>query len=162
MEEDQIFHRNCGEILRMGLDVESTIDYFISNYFCAPQSYKTFLLRDLILVEQMIGFGRKIDIFKKICKRENIDEERIGRIVEAVRFVNNIRNRVAHDEAFISDQKEGIKLQKRKSVQYKKYELKITDELVKEVDEKRTFSNQEIIKIHRELSDPSREENVEW
>lgn len=162
MEEDQIFHRNCGEILRMGLDVESTIDYFISNYFCAPQSYKTFLLRDLILVEPMIGFGRKIDIFKKICKRENIDEERIGRIVEAVRFVNNIRNRVAHDEAFISDQKEGIKLQKRKSVQYKKYELKITDELVKEVDEKRTFSNQEIIKIHRELSDPSREENVEW
>ena len=110
----------------------------------------------------MIGFGRKIDIFKKICKRENIDEERIGRIVEAVRFVNNIRNRVAHDEAFISDQKEGIKLQKRKSAQYKKDELKITDELVKEVDEKRTFSNQEIIKIHRELSDPSREENVEW
>ncbi len=101
MEEDQIFHRNCGEILRIGLDVESTLDYFISNYFCAPQSYKTSLLRDLILVEQ-IGFGRKIDIFKKICKRENIDEERIGRIAEAVMFVNNIRNRVAHDEAFIS------------------------------------------------------------
>ena len=161
MEEDQIFHRNCGEILRMGLDVESTIDYFISNYFCAPQSYKTFLLRDLILVEQ-IGFGRKIGVFKKICKRENIDEERIGRIAEAVRFVNNIRNRVAHDEAFISDQKEGIKLQKRKSAQYKKDELKITDELVKEVDEKRTFSNQEIIKIHRELYDSSREENVKW
>lgn len=161
MEEDQIFHRNCGEILRMGLDVESTLDYFISNYFCAPQSYKTFLLRDLILVEQ-IGFGRKIGVFKKICKRENIDEERIGRIAEAVRFVNNIRNRVAHDEAFISGQKEGIKLQKRKSVQYKKDELKITDELVKEVDEKRTFFNQEIIKIHRELSDPSREETVEW
>ena len=160
-EENQVFHRNCGEILRMGLDVESTIDYFISNYFCAPQSYKTFLLRDLILVEQ-IGFGRKIEICKKICKRENIDEERIGRIVEAVKVVNNIRNRVAHDEAFISDQKEGIKLQKRKSAQYKKDELKITDELVKEVDEKRTFSNQEIIKIHRELSDPSREENVEW
>lgn len=161
MEEDQIFHRNCGEILRRGLDVESTLDYFISNYFCAPQSYKTFLLRDLILVEQ-IGFGRKIGVFKKICKRENIDEERIGRIAEAVRFVNNIRNRVAHDEAFISGQKEGIKLQKRKSVQYKKDELKITDELVKEVDEKRTFFNQEIIKIHRELSDPSREETVEW
>jgi hypothetical protein len=47
-------------------------------------------------------------------------------------------------------------------VQYKKDELKITDELVNEVDEKRTFSNQEIIKIHRELADPSREENVEW
>lgn len=161
MEEDQIFHRNCGEILRMGLDVESNLDYFISNYFCAPQSYKTFLLMDLILVELM-GFGRKIEIFKKICKRENIDEERINKIVEAVRSVNNIRNRVAHDEAFVSDQKEGIKLQKRKSVQYKKDELKITDELVKEVDGKRIFSAQEIAKIHLELSDPSREENVKW
>jgi hypothetical protein len=156
MEEDQIFHRNCGEILRMGLDIESDLDFFISNYFCSPQSYKTFLLRDLILVEP-IGFGRKIEIFKKICEKENIDKERINKIVEAVKFVNNIRNRVAHDEAFISDQKEGIKLQKRKSVQYKKDEREITDDLVKEVDAKKLFSKQEIIKIYIELSNPSRD-----
>ena len=161
MEEDQIFHRNCGEILRMGLDIESELDFFISNYFCSPQSYKTFLLRDLILVEQ-IGFGRKIEIFKKICEKENIDKERINKIVEAVKSVNNIRNRVAHNEAFVSDQKEGIKLQKRKSVQYKKDELKIADELVKEVDEKRTFSNQEIVRLHVELSDQSRENSIDW
>jgi len=155
-EEHQLFHKNCGEILRMGLDVESTIDLFISHYFCSPQSYKTFLLRDLILVE-LIGFGRIIKIFKEICKKENINKERINNIVKAVRFVNSIRNRVAHDEAFISEQKEGIKVQKRKSVQYKKDELKITDELVKEVDEKRLFSTNEIIKIHIELSNPSRD-----
>jgi hypothetical protein len=68
---------------------------------------------------------------------------------------------VAHGEAFVSDIKEGIKLQKRKSVQYKKDELKITDELVKEVEGKRLFSTQEIINIHRELSDPSEEKNIE-
>lgn len=160
-EENQVFHMNCGEILRMGLDVESTLDFFISNYFCSPQSYKTFLFKDLILVER-VGFGRKIEIFKKICKKENIGKERINEIVEAVRSVNKIRNRVAHDEAFVSDQKEGIKLQKRKSIQYKKDELKITGDLVKKVDEKRLYSNQEIIKIHLELSDPSREKNIEW
>ncbi len=44
-EENQLFHMNCGEILRMGLDVESTLDFFISNYFCSSQSYKTFFLR---------------------------------------------------------------------------------------------------------------------
>ena len=160
-EENQFFHMNCGEILRMGLDVESTLDFFISNYFCSPQSYKTFLFKDLILVER-VGFGRKIEIFKKICKKENIGKERINKIVEAVRSVNKIRNRVAHDEAFVSDQKEGIKLQKRKSIQYKKDELKITGDLVKKVDGKRLYSNQEILKIHLELSDPSREKNIEW
>jgi len=155
--ENQIFHRNCGEILRMALSIESNLVFFISNYFCTPQSYKTFLLNDLILVG-LIGFGRKIEIFKEICKKENIDKNRVDKIVEAVRFVNNIRNRVAHDEAFISDQKEGIKLQKRKSVQYKKDEIKITDALVKEVDEKRLFSMREVNRIYLELSNPSREE----
>ncbi|MDY6896005.1 MAG: hypothetical protein SVO01_11405 [Thermotogota bacterium] len=159
-EEAQIFHRNCGEILRMALDIESTIDYFISNYFCSPQSYKTFLFGDLILVE-VIGFGRKIEIFKEICKKEDIDEKRINKIVEAVKFVNRIRNRVAHDEAFVSDQKEGIKLQKRKSLKYKKNEIKITDDLVKKVDEKRICSNQEINRIYLELSYPSREKE-QW
>jgi hypothetical protein len=138
----------------MGLAVESELDFFISNYFCRPQDYKTFLFKDLILVEH-IGFGRKIEIFKEICKKENIGKERINEIVEAIRCVQRIRNRVAHDEAFISDPKEGIKLQKRKSVQYKKGELKITDELVKEVDEKRTFSIQEINKIYKELINKS-------
>ena len=151
------FNRRCGEILRFALSVESELDFFISNYFCTPQTYKTFLLSDLILVE-IIGFGRKIEIFKEICKEEDIDKKRVDRIVEAVKFVNRTRNRVAHDEGFVSDQKEGIKLQTRKSVKYKRDELKITDELVKEVNEKRLFSEQEIIKIHIELSNPSREE----
>jgi len=109
-----------------------------------------------------MGFGRKIDIFKEICKKENIDKELIDMVVDAVKFVNRIRNRVAHDEAFVSGQKEGIKLQKRKSVKYKKDEIKITVDLVKKVDEKRLFAIQEIVKICMELSDPSRKKNVEW
>jgi len=145
----------------MGLTIESKLDFFISNYFCHPQNYKTFLFMDLILVERM-GFGRKIDIFKEICKKENIDKELIDMVVDAVKFVNRIRNRVAHDEAFVSGQKEGIKLQKRKSVKYKKDEIKITVDLVKKVDEKRLFAIQEIVKICMELSDPSRKKNVEW
>ncbi len=160
-EEDQFFHKNCGEILGMALNIEFELDFFISNYFCYPQKYKTFLFADLILVERM-GFGRKIEIFKEICKKENIEKERIDKIVESIRFVQRIRNRVAHDEAFVSDQKEGIKLQTRKSVKYKKNEMKITGDLVNKVDEKRLFSIQEIVKLYVELSDPSRKKSIEW
>lgn len=160
-EIEQAFHRMSGEILRIAVDVESYLDFFISNYFCTPQSYKTFLLRDLWLVERT-GFGRKIDIFKKICKKEGIDEQRVNKIVKAMDFVRDIRNIVAHGEAFVSDIKEGIKLQKRKSVQYKKDELKITDDLVKEIIEKENFSIVEIINLHKELSNPSGEKNKAW
>ena len=109
-----------------------------------------------------VTFEHKIEIFREICKKEDIDKEQINKIVTSVRFVQKIRNRVAHGEAFVSDQKEGIKLQKRESVKYKKDEIKITGDLVKEVDEKRLLSIQEIVKLYMELSDPSRKKNVEW
>lgn len=157
--ENQIFHRNCGEILRMGVGVEDYLDFIISNYFCSPQNYKTSLFKDLILIDSL-GFERKIQIFKEICKKEDIDKERIDDIIDSARFVQNIRNRVAHDEAFISDQKEGIKLRKPKSIQLKKDEIKISDELVREVGKKRLFAIQEIGKIHLELSNPSREKKM--
>ena len=51
-EENQIFYRNCGEILRMAINIESELEFFISNYFCSPQGYKTFLFKDLILVKK--------------------------------------------------------------------------------------------------------------
>ena len=159
-EENQIFHRNCGEILRMAINIESELEFFISNYFCSPQSYKTFLFKDSILVKY-VTFEHKIEIFREICKKEDIDKEQINKIVKSVRFVQKIRNRVAHGEAFVSDQKEGIKLQKRESVKYKKDEIKITGDLVKKVDEKRLFSIQEIVKLYMELSDPSRKKNVD-
>jgi hypothetical protein len=53
--------------------------------------------------------------------------------------------------------KKGIKLNKRKSVIFKKDFLKITDDLVMEVEGKRLFALQEIDKIHVELSNPLRE-----
>lgn len=159
-EEHQIFLKNCGEILRMGLNLETDIDFFISNYFCYLQNYRTFLFEDIIVIN--LNFGRKIEIFKQICKSESVDQEQIRKILEAIKEIQEIRNRVAHDEAFVSDPEEGIKLQKRKNVKYKKDELKITDELVKKLDKSRLFSIQEISKIHMELRDPLRIKNFEW
>jgi hypothetical protein len=151
-QEIDTFHRNSGEILRLALGIESCLDFFISNYFCHPQNYKTFLFSDVILVESpALSFERKIQIFKEICKEESVNQSIIRNICNAISFVKNIRNRIAHGEAYISGL-EGVKLQKRRSKLYKKDELKITDELVHKVDEKRLFCIQEINKIYMELS----------
>lgn len=160
-KEIQIFHQNSGEIIRMAVHIESNLDFFIANYFCSPQNHKTFLLGDLILTENF-GFERKINVFKGICKRENIEQKRINKIVDSIKFIKKIRNRVAHDETFILNREEGIKLQKRKRVTYKKDELKLTDELMKEIDEKRMFALQGIDKIYSELSALSKEKNNSW
>jgi hypothetical protein len=162
-KQDQKFYKNCGEILRMALTVESSLDFFISNYFVSPQSRKTFFFEDLFLIgPPAVGFERKIQIFEKICKEEGIKKERIDKIIKSTNFIKNIRNAVSHDEAFMSDVMEGIKLQKRKSEKHKKDELKITDELVKEINEERLSSIQEIYKINGELSDPLREKHELW
>ena len=151
------FNRKCGEILRMALHVETTLDFFLANYFCFPQNYRTFILQDEFVD---MNFERKIQIFNKICEREKIDKKRVEAMNKTVRFVKDIRNRVAHGEAFQFSQKEEPVIQKRKSLIFKKDELKLTDELIKEVDEKRLFSIQEIVKLHIELSEKLKRQNL--
>ena len=148
-KETEKFHMRCGEVLRMALHVESSLEFFISNYFCYPQSYKTFMFHDLMLVKN--NFDRKIQIFREICKREHISgyEE----IIKSVDFIKNIRNKVAHYEAVVDDPKEGIvSLWSKKSIRYKKDTIELTDALLKEIDEKRLSAIQGITKIHVDLS----------
>lgn len=47
-------------------------------------------------------------------------------------------------------------------VEYKEDELKITDDLVKKIIEKRIICINGIIKLHIGLSNPSREKNNAW
>ncbi len=139
------FYRDCGEIIRLALVVESDLEHFISNYFCHPQNQKTFRLNDLITLR--LSFARKTDIFKEICIEEGMDEKEVKDIVKSIDFVRINRNKVAHFDGYIGDPKDGIKLRKRTSTTYKKDELKITDEFVKEVDEKRLFAIQGIHRL---------------
>lgn len=145
------FHRNSGQILGMALHIESYLDYFIANYFANPQNYRTFLLKDLILTK--MNFDRKRNIFEGICKEEGIDKKQLNAISESIRFIQKIRNRVAHDETIFYHKEEKIVLQKKKSVRYKKDELEITDALVNEVDEKRLFCLQEMVKVEMDIRD---------
>ncbi|RXG35016.1 hypothetical protein [Methanohalophilus sp. WG1-DM] len=154
-ELNNAFHRNSGQILGMALHIETQLDYFIANYFANPQSYRTFVLKDLIIFD--MAFGRKTKIFVDICKTEKIDENWLKEIREAIGFVQRIRNRVAHDQATFYQQEEKIVLQKKKSVTYKKDELEITDALVDKVDKNRLFCLQEISKIAIKISELEKE-----
>ena len=149
-DKTSVFHQRCGEILRLVESIESAIDFFISNYFVSPQSYKTFLLRDEVI--SRLNFERKIGIFRKICKHEKIDENKLKTILEAINYVRKVRNKVAHYEAHVEDPEIGeTSLWSTKSIKFRKDSILLTEELVKEIEEKCAFVNREIMNIYLKL-----------
>ncbi len=72
------FSRNCGEILRFGSQIESILEIFISDYFINTyKNSRKHLLNDLIF---RLNFERKFQIFKQICKGEEIPSSKIKKI----------------------------------------------------------------------------------
>lgn len=139
------FEKFRGKILSMAVHVESTLDSFISNYFIKPQNAKTFFFEDIILLNGYMSFERKINIFEEICKREKFNN--ISKIVESIRYVQKIRNNVAHWQVEISSPNQII-LRKRKSYTTKKDILELNEELIKILDEKRLKAINGINELH--------------
>ena len=142
LEPHDTFHRRSGEILRIAVNVESELEYFLTTYFCGISSYKNNLFEDEILLN--MGFERKIALFKKICKHEKFNQKRLKSIVNDFNFVKEIRNKIAHfgsryEDPVDNPDKAKIILWSRKSVKYRKDSLDITDELSQEIN-KRYFS----------------------
>jgi len=156
------FERNIGAILRMALNIETQLEFFISNYFVKPQSAKTFFFNDKIVLKST--FERKKNIFREICKREKFDEKEICKIIKSIEFVQHARNSVAHwDSERLSENT--IQLRKRKSYTTVKDILKIDEDLVKKVDEERLKAMEGITKFYlkyRKEGTIDEREEVDW
>jgi len=145
IKEIEKFKRNIGDILRMGIDVETELEFFISNYFIKPQNAKTFFFGDVIVSE--LNFERKKYIFRKICEREKFDEKEIKKTIKSIEYVQQIRNKVAHwDSERLSE--DTIQLRKRKPHTTVKDTLKIDEDLVKKIDKERKNAIEGIRKFY--------------
>lgn len=158
-EISKSFNERCGRILRTTINIENYLDLFISNYFCTPQNRRTFLLNDLIIAT--LNFDRKKKIFFEICKEEGIEKNIINDINEKLNFIQSIRNRIAHDDTYFYTDKNEITLLKRKSITYVCDELRITDDLVKEINEKSLFSINKINDVYLKIFNNSKEQNLD-
>lgn len=125
------FNSKVGLILAYALNVEQNLEFFISNYFIKPQTSKTFFLEDLIR-DKIRSFEAKRDIFKKICKREKYKEENeelYQNTVDAIKYVIQERNKVAHWSRE-KPHNAPTQLRKRKEVTTNTDVCKLTDEFV--------------------------------
>lgn len=139
------FKRYIGEILTIALDVESYLEYFISNYFTKEKNRKTFFFKDIILLN--LTFENKINIFKKICEKEKFDKKEISEIIKSIRFVQHTRNKVAHWEAERRSENI-IQLRKRTSYTTTNDILKVDKNLVEKADEERSKAIKGITKFY--------------
>lgn len=162
-EGTEDFNRNIGDILRVGLDVETELEFFISNYFVKPRNAKIFFLNDIIVSE--LNFEKKKNIFKEICEREEFDKKEVSEVIKSITFVQHKRNIVAHWEAE-SLSEGGTQLRKRKSYTTNKDILKIDKKLVKDVKRESSKAIKGIVKFYliyyREGTIDERESNFQF
>lgn len=101
-----------GKILCGAVGLESHLDFFIANYFIRPQNQKTFFFKDSIL--HKMSFEDKIKIFTEICRREDYDKTEVAEIRKHIKYIQELRNKVAHWEA-VSGSGETVQLRDCKS-----------------------------------------------
>ena len=142
------FNKNCGEILRCAVFLETTLENFICDYFEILESDRKKLFRDLLVYK--MNFEKKFEIFLKRCKEETIRDARINELSIDVKFIQKIRNLAAHGQAlFDVDQK--MKVYRKYSIIEEKDFKNINPELVKEIEEKTFKVSEKINNINYEL-----------
>ena len=143
------FEENRGRILSLALHVESNLEFFISNYFCKPQNDKTHFFGDIFLLdpELNIGFEQKIRLFIKICNREEFNNDEVSKIIKSIRFVQKIRNKVAHWQSLI-DEKIGIHLRKRTSFTYAEDVLILDSSTMEKFEEATRIATSGIMELY--------------
>jgi transcriptional regulator with XRE-family HTH domain len=150
IEEGKEFDGKCGEVLRLALSIEHSLEFFIANYFIRPQNGKTFFFEDELLVNMQ--FFRKIDLFEKICKREKFNQEKISEALGLIRYVNKFRNKVAHWEAEKSGSDSPIRLRRKAQTTTIKDIWEINDKNLEEFKRKQAKSNKMITNFYLEYS----------
>ena|SRR3989344_2957535 len=137
------FNKNCGEILRLGVALDEYIEQFILNYFSSTSVKRNFFFKENILMP--MSFERKKHLFQKICRLEDWD---CTFVFQDIGFVQNIRNKVAHDLAFMYDEDIWVgKVGKGKFISEKEKNIQVNSKLVEEVRAKNQVIATTIMKL---------------
>lgn len=126
------FNMMRGEVLRIALNVESFLDFAITSYFMGHplnNSEKRKLLQEMIYD---LKFGKKVDLFEKLWIKEK--EEKLVKLMKNIKFIHDLRNKVAHDDMRRTDKE--IYLVKRDSTSKGENKTYLTKDLMKDINEK--------------------------
>lgn len=150
MEQDKsrIFNEYCGEILRLGVDVSSALDFALANIFIHPQNERTFILQGFF---SELEFEKKIQFFKKTCKFIGYDNDKLKEVIDYSDKIRNLRNRVAHQQSFIDKTEEGIKLRKNEIIMFEEDTLVLTEELMSEARDWTALAKKAITDIYLDV-----------
>jgi hypothetical protein len=147
------FHERCGIILTQTLNVETVLDMFLYQYFCAGDTAKAWIFHDELLVnpEYGLNFFQKQKLLSAICKKEEID---ITQLKKDLTFIIKTRNKVAHHERYWGGNQ--TVLYPRKSSINVNTGLELTNQLMKEIEDTVISANSRINALYQKLTDNKR------
>lgn len=141
------FDKKKGLILGQALSVETTLEFFITNYIVKPQTGKTHFLNDILVDKLRLSFEDKIKIFSEICKREEYDAKKVKSIIKSIRYVQESRNKVAHWQGESNEYH--IQLRRRKTrTEVNKDVFRLTEETMKKIDSERLAAQNGVIEFY--------------
>lgn len=147
-EELAEFDRARGAVLSMALHIEDTLDGIITSYFVRDNADRNSFLE--IEVVNKMGFEKRVQLFEKICEEEKIDETTREEIIKAIKFVQEIRNKVAHWKPLIDPYKKEAFLRRRTKTN--PIELfKLNKEMLDKLESERFKAIQGIVAIHHKF-----------
>jgi len=143
-EEVKKLNELTGKIVSMALNIEDTLEFFISNYFIKPQNQKTLFLNNLILKE--MNFQKKREIFKEICKREKFDGTKLNEVLSCIRIVQKIRNDFANRHCLFDSYEKKVFFGNRKKLVLSPLN---SEKILKKVEENKTKALDVIIEFYQ-------------
>jgi len=142
-------NRRAGKVLLRAVQVESYLEMLLLEYFKLEDWEKQNMLSDELLIP--LKLETKIQILEDICKKEDIEDRK--EIIKNIRFLQNIRNKVAHGERYVTALPEAkVKITSRKMFKKKEDEIDLTDELMKEIEDKTKEATKRLIEIQVDLA----------
>jgi len=143
-KEIKELYSRIGFIVACANRIEDKLENFISYYFTYPTNDKTTFFRISLITK--LGMEDKIKLFQSICKKENYEQKIVKSIIKNIRYVQKIRNRVAHWQIEALDDVDII-LVDSNYLQTNRKIVRLEPKLLREIDMKRFNAESDIYKI---------------
>ena len=146
-ENTSEINKRRGTIISFALEIEDMLEGVISAYLMKDSDAKK---REFFEVEVLRPrrFEEKIQIFEKICEKESFDEEILDSILQAIKSIQTIRNKVAHWRNFSILQTGEVFLRKKNERETQEM-LMLTEDLLREIEDSTAIAKRGMADFHQ-------------
>ena len=140
-------NRRRGVIISFALEIEDMLEGVISSYLMKEATAEKREFFEVEVIRQK-GFEEKIQTFEKICENERFNKEILDGILQAIKSIQTIRNKVAHWRNFSILQTGEVFLRKKNERETQEM-LMLTEDLLRDIEDNTAIAKKGIADFHQ-------------